>query len=165
MELVVRKNFSKTPPVIERPPAEEGHGGGDQRLRDAIFRPELGARAKTPPYMALPGSRAGAMSCLTGIAARKSVQLGRAVKIGDLVKLGCRGSRTSLTPTPPAAGERANNPLGQLLLCSMSRIASRVPSGCCPLPGRGERVRVREVRLIQTDRPLPLRARNAAAPG
>jgi hypothetical protein len=88
MELVVRKNFSKTPPVIERPPAEEGHGGGDQRLRDAIFRPELGARAKTPPHMALPGSRAGAMSCLTGIAARKSVQLGRAVKIADLVKLG-----------------------------------------------------------------------------
>jgi predicted dehydrogenase len=87
MELVVRKNFSKTPPVIERPPAEEGHGGGDQRLRDAIFRPELGARAKTPPHMALPGSRAGAMSCLTGIAARKSVQLGRAVKIADLVKL------------------------------------------------------------------------------
>jgi hypothetical protein len=84
MEIVVRKTFSKAPPVVERPPAEEGHGGGDQRLRDLIFRE---GPKKTPPHMALPGSRAGAMSCLTGIAARKSVQLGRPVKIADLVKL------------------------------------------------------------------------------
>ena len=30
-------------------------------------------------------SRAGAMSCLTGIAARKSIDEGRAIKIADLV--------------------------------------------------------------------------------
>jgi predicted dehydrogenase len=66
---------------IDVPKAQGGHGGGDDRLRDLIFR-----SASAPDYMALPGSRAGAMSCLTGIAARKSVELGRAVKIQDLVK-------------------------------------------------------------------------------
>jgi hypothetical protein len=37
--------------------------------------------------MRLPDSRAGAMSCLTGIAARTSVTEQRAVKIADLVRL------------------------------------------------------------------------------
>ena len=37
--------------------------------------------------MALPDSRAGAMSCLTGIAARTSVEQRRAVRIADLVRL------------------------------------------------------------------------------
>jgi hypothetical protein len=36
--------------------------------------------------MKLPDSRAGAMSCLTGIAARKSVDEKRAIKINDLVR-------------------------------------------------------------------------------
>jgi hypothetical protein len=35
--------------------------------------------------MGLPTSRAGAMSCLTGIAARKSMDTGRPVKIADLM--------------------------------------------------------------------------------
>ena len=67
---------------VEIPKAEGGHGGGDDRLRDQIFR-----KAEAPAYMKLPGSRAGAMSCLTGIAARKSVDTGRPVKIADLVRL------------------------------------------------------------------------------
>ena len=37
--------------------------------------------------MRLPGSRAGALSCLTGVAARKSVDEGRTVKIAELVSL------------------------------------------------------------------------------
>ena len=36
--------------------------------------------------MRLPGSRAGAMSCLTGIAARKSIDQNRPIQIADLVK-------------------------------------------------------------------------------
>jgi predicted dehydrogenase len=59
-----------------------GHGGGDTRLRDLIFR-----KVDAPPYMKLPDSRAGAMSCLTGIAARKSVQAGSPIRIASLVKL------------------------------------------------------------------------------
>ncbi len=85
MEIILRKSFNKNPPVVERPKAEEGHGGGDDRLRDAIFRPE---KTKLPAHLKLPGSRAGAMSCMTGVAARKSVQSGRPVKISELVKLG-----------------------------------------------------------------------------
>ena len=54
----------------------------DDRLRDLIFR-----KVDAPEYMKLPGSRAGAMSCLTGIAARKSADSGRPVQIADLVRL------------------------------------------------------------------------------
>jgi predicted dehydrogenase len=80
-EIHLIKNFG--PRVkVEIPKAEGGHGGGDDRLRDQIFR-----KAEAPVYMKLPGSRAGAMSCLTGIAARKSVDTGRPVKIADLVRL------------------------------------------------------------------------------
>jgi hypothetical protein len=35
----------------------------------------------------LPGSRAGALSCLTGIAARTSIQQQRSVKISELVQI------------------------------------------------------------------------------
>ena len=37
--------------------------------------------------MQLPDSRAGAMSCLTGIAARNSIDQQRSVKIAELVRL------------------------------------------------------------------------------
>jgi hypothetical protein len=37
--------------------------------------------------MRLPDSRAGAMSCLTGIAAHKSIDERRSVRIADLVRL------------------------------------------------------------------------------
>jgi hypothetical protein len=40
-----------------------------------------------PDYMQLPDSRAGAMSCLTGIAARTSVEQKHPVKIADLIRL------------------------------------------------------------------------------
>jgi hypothetical protein len=61
---------------------EGGHGGGDDFLRDQIFR-----RTPAPEHMRVPDSRAGALSCLTGIAARKSIEEKRAVKIDELVKL------------------------------------------------------------------------------
>ena len=62
--------------------SQGGHGGGDERLRDLIFR-----TSTVPEHMRLPDSRAGAMSCLTGIAARKSVDEKRPIRIGDLVCL------------------------------------------------------------------------------
>jgi len=80
-EIYVTRNFGKRE-KIEIPKAEGGHGGGDDRLRDLIFR-----NPQVPDYMRLPGSRAGATSCLTGIAARKSVDEGRPVKIAELVSL------------------------------------------------------------------------------
>jgi predicted dehydrogenase len=74
------KNFGQRTKV-ELPRETEGHGGGDQRLRDLIFK-----KVDAPAHMRLPDSRAGAMSCLTGIAARKSIDEGRPIRIADLVK-------------------------------------------------------------------------------
>ncbi len=73
------KNFGQRT-KIDLPRETEGHGGGDQRLRDLIFK-----KIDAPAHMRLPDSRAGAMSCLTGIAARKSCDSGAPVKIADLL--------------------------------------------------------------------------------
>ena len=73
------KNFGQRT-KIDLPTATEGHGGGDVRLRDLIFK-----KVDAPAHMRLPDSRAGAMSCLTGIAARKSCDSGAPVKIADLL--------------------------------------------------------------------------------
>lgn len=60
-----------------------GHGGGDQRLQDKIFRlPE-----DPDPFGRSAGIRDGAMSCLIGIAARKSIETGKAIKISELTDL------------------------------------------------------------------------------
>jgi hypothetical protein len=64
---------------IAVPVASGGHGGGDDVLRDLIFRGK-----DVADYMRLPDSRAGALSCLTGIAARTSVEQGRPIRIADL---------------------------------------------------------------------------------
>jgi predicted dehydrogenase len=80
-EIHLTKSFGKREKMLQ-PRAEGGHGGGDNRLRDLIFR-----KVDVPAYMRLPDSRAGALSCLTGIAARKSVEQKRAVKIAELVRL------------------------------------------------------------------------------
>lgn len=63
-------------------PGEGGHGGADERVKDMIFKPgqadPLGQRA---------GSRAGVLSSMIGIAARKSIETGKSVKIADLIRL------------------------------------------------------------------------------
>ena len=80
-EITVIKSFGNSEQV-PLPKAKGGHGGGDDRLRDLIFR-----KVAVPDYMRLPDSRAGAMSCLTGIAARTSVEQKRPVKIAELVRV------------------------------------------------------------------------------
>ncbi len=60
-----------------------GHGGGDKRLQDKIFitpdiEDEFGRAA---------GVRDGAMSCLIGIAARRSIESGKPIKIANLTDL------------------------------------------------------------------------------
>jgi predicted dehydrogenase len=79
-EIYLTRNFEKREHV-EIPKATGGHGGGDDRLRDLIFR-----KVEVADHLRLPDSRAGAMSCLTGIAARKSADEGRIIKIEDLLK-------------------------------------------------------------------------------
>jgi predicted dehydrogenase len=80
-EIYVTKSFGKRTKV-PIPKMLEGHGGGDDRMRDLIFR-----KPDAPEYMRLPGSRAGAMSCLTGIAIRNSIDQKKPIRIADLVKL------------------------------------------------------------------------------
>ncbi len=75
------KNFGKHE-QLEMPQIKGGHSGGDDRLRDVIFK-----NAPMPDYLKLPSARAGAMSCLTGIAARTSIEQNRPVKIAELIKL------------------------------------------------------------------------------
>jgi len=67
---------------IDVPKAEGAHGGADERLLEVVFR-----GASVPEYLRLPGSRAGALSCLTGIAARTSCDEDRRVRIDELVRL------------------------------------------------------------------------------
>jgi hypothetical protein len=76
------RNFGQRE-MISIPEATGGHGGGDEILRNLVFR-----NAAVPAHLQLPSSRAGALSCLTGIAARQSSDKGGApVRISDLVKL------------------------------------------------------------------------------
>jgi hypothetical protein len=64
-----------------------GHGGGDKRLHDRIFvNPN-----EADPLKHAAGVRDGVMSVLIGIAARKSIETGRPIKINSL---------TDLKPTP-----------------------------------------------------------------
>ena len=75
------RNFGKHE-ELDMPEAEGGHSGGDDRLRDVIFK-----NAPVPDYLKLPSARAGAMSCMTGIAARTSIEQKRPIKIAELVRL------------------------------------------------------------------------------
>ena len=80
-EMYLTKSFGKRE-KIEFDKVTGGHGGGDDRIRELIFR-----KIEVPPHMRLPDSRAGALSCLTGIAARKSVELKRPIRISELVNI------------------------------------------------------------------------------
>ena len=66
-----------------------GHGGGDKRLHEKIF--------KTPniadDYDRAAGIRDGVMSVLIGIAARKSIESGEPIKIAELTDLEPRSKR------------------------------------------------------------------------
>lgn len=93
-EIMVADNFGDHELLkVMRP--KGGHGGGDVRLQNRIFKDP---NAPDPLYHAA-GSRDGAMSILIGIAARKSIETGKAVKIADL---------TSLTPRPVRPKELYN---------------------------------------------------------
>ena len=69
--------------TVNVPMERAGHGGGDKRLHEKIFvNPE-----KEDPYQRAAGLRDGAMSCLIGVAARKSIESGKPVRIADLTSL------------------------------------------------------------------------------
>ncbi|MDF1571917.1 MAG: Gfo/Idh/MocA family oxidoreductase [Bacteroidales bacterium] len=81
-EVMVMDNFSDYE-KIRVPRGGGGHGGGDRRLQDKIFRNP----GMADPYQHAAGSRDGAMSVLIGIAARKSIEENRMVRIEELTDL------------------------------------------------------------------------------
>lgn len=81
-EVMVMDNFSDYE-KIRIPRGGGGHGGGDRRLQDKIFRNP----GMADPYQHAAGSRDGAMSVLIGIAARKSIEENRLVRIEELTDL------------------------------------------------------------------------------
>jgi len=71
----------KAPYTVEIPEAKGGHGGADPILLADIF-----GEPKPDPLKRAAGHIAGAMSCLTGIAANKSIATGMPVEIKSLVE-------------------------------------------------------------------------------
>ena len=88
-EIMVMDNFNKEHEIIKVPQYPGGHGGGDKRMHNRLFRDP-----SDNPYKILAGTRDGAMSILIGVAARKSVQLQRPVKISELTDLVPTANRT-----------------------------------------------------------------------
>jgi predicted dehydrogenase len=81
-EVAVMDNFSDYE-IIRIPRSGGGHGGGDIRLQNKIFKdPKM-----ADPFNHSAGSRDGAMSVLIGIAARKSIEEKRPVRIEELTDL------------------------------------------------------------------------------
>ncbi|AGS19958.1 Gfo/Idh/MocA family protein [Rhizobium etli] len=93
--ILLIRNFPNGRQAVERivvPHFTGGHYGGDDRMRNMIFKPDmedrLGQRA---------GTRAGAMSVLCGIAALTSSRTGKVVDIAELMpELANDGSPNSL---------------------------------------------------------------------
>ena len=81
--IMVMDNFSKKPEFIQVPLNKTGHGGGDKAMQDKIFHNPK----KENPLNIMAGTRDGAMSSLIGIAARKSIQQKRPVKISELTDI------------------------------------------------------------------------------
>lgn len=86
-EIHLTKNFGERE-IITIPHGGGGHGGGDTRLKDKLFKdPTL-----ADPYRQSAGTRDGAMSILVGIAARKSIESGKPVKVQDLTDIELKAS-------------------------------------------------------------------------
>lgn len=80
--LVLYKNWNEYK-IIQVGSERSGHGGGDRRLHDKLFKnPE-----SADPYKHSAGIRDGVMSVLVGVAARKSITTNAPVKIATLTDL------------------------------------------------------------------------------
>ena len=86
--LILHKLWNKQETVAV-PYSRGGHGGGDVRLHDQIFKnPE-----KEDIHKHMAGTRDGAMSILIGVAACNSIESGQPVRIGSLTHLQPRAKR------------------------------------------------------------------------
>jgi len=94
-EILLIRNFPDGKDAVERiivPHSSGGHYGGDDRMRNMIFKPDMNDALHQRA-----GTRAGAMSVLCGIAALQSSRSGKVVSIADLMpELANDGSPNSL---------------------------------------------------------------------
>jgi predicted dehydrogenase len=81
-EIMVMDNFKPKHEIIKVPKMRGGHGGGDSLMHNRLFR-----NTSENPNSIMAGSRDGAMACLIGFAARKSIEEKRPVKISELTSL------------------------------------------------------------------------------
>lgn len=81
-EIMIMDNFSKKHEIIEVPKFKGGHGGGDNLLHNRIFR-----NTSDNPNNIMAGTRDGAMACMIGFAARKSIEQKRPIKISELTDI------------------------------------------------------------------------------
>lgn len=81
-ELVLYENFGDVK-RFRIANSEGGHGGGDVRLKDRIFKDPTAP----DPFRQAAGSRDGAMSILVGVAARQSIEQRKPVRIASLTEL------------------------------------------------------------------------------
>ena len=83
-EILLVRSFPGDREAVERiavPHFPGGHYGGDDRLRDMLFKP-----GATDPLGQRAGSRAGAISVLCGIAALESAESGRPVRLREFAE-------------------------------------------------------------------------------
>ncbi|MEX0882225.1 MAG: Gfo/Idh/MocA family oxidoreductase [Cyclobacteriaceae bacterium] len=80
--LVLHKNWEESQ-MIQVVSERGGHGGGDKRLHDKIFKNPDAA----DPYKHSAGIRDGIMSVLIGVAARNSIHSNQPVRIEDLTDI------------------------------------------------------------------------------
>jgi hypothetical protein len=81
-ETIVMDNFASNYEVFTTPKIRGGHGGGDIRMHRRLF-----VDPTDNPHHVMAGTRDGAMSILIGIAARKSIEQNRPIKITELTDL------------------------------------------------------------------------------
>ncbi len=81
-EIMLMDNFAGNYEIFTTPKIKGGHGGGDIRMHRRMF-----VDKQDNPHHVMAGTREGAMSILIGIAARKSIELKRPVKISELTDL------------------------------------------------------------------------------
>ena len=81
---------------------EGGHGGGDPILLEDVFSPN----APADKYLRAADHRAGIWSAITGIAANRSIEIGRAVSIDSLIT----GLEESDYPPMPVSSELLSIP-------------------------------------------------------
>jgi predicted dehydrogenase len=85
-ELQITDNFGKAE-FIRIPRAPGGHYGGDPLMLDKIFKDP----SMSDPLHQAADVRDGALAVLVGVAARRSIDTGAAVRIADLINIGPRG--------------------------------------------------------------------------